>query len=63
MAIEILVACLVLALIIIAVLAVRVVVLRNNLRLFGEKLKEIEQQLTPKHLREEKSNEQKNEQS
>lgn len=53
MAIEILVACLVLALIIIAVLAVRVVVLRNNLRLFGEKLKEIEQQLTPKHLREE----------
>lgn len=62
MAVEILSACLVLAVLVIALLLIRVAILRNNLKLFGEKLKEIEQQLTPKHLREE-NNEQKNEQS
>lgn len=60
MAVEILSVCLVLAVLVIALLLIRVAILRNNLKLFGEKLKEIEQQLTPKHKREEKLDEQAN---
>jgi hypothetical protein len=61
MAVEILSACLVLAVLVIALLLIRVAILRNNLKLFGEKLKEIEKQLTPKHKLEEKLDEQANE--
>ena len=60
MATEILTACFILSVLVNILLITRVTILRNNLKLFGEKLKEIEQQLTPKHLREEKSDEQAN---
>lgn len=44
--------CLVVAVIAILVLSLRVVMLRKNLYLFGERLKEIEQKLSPKHKQE-----------
>lgn len=56
--VEILAICLVIAVIAIIILGVRVVVLRNNLYLFGERLKKIEQSLSPKH-KQEVQNEQK----
>lgn len=50
--VEILAICLVFAVIAIIILGVRVVVLRNNLYLFGERLKKIEKTLSPKHKQE-----------
>lgn len=49
---EILAILLVIAVIADIFLIVRVAVLRNNLSLFAERLKEIEQQLSPKHKKE-----------
>ena len=57
--VEILAICLVVAVIAVIILSVRVVVLRNNLYLFGERLKEIQQKLPPKQ-KQEVQNEQKN---
>lgn len=57
--VEILAICLVVAVIAVIILSVRVVVLRNNLYLFGERLKEIQQKLSPKQ-KQEVQNEQKN---
>ena len=59
MATEILTACFILSVLVNILLITRVAVLRNNLKLFGDKLHEIEQHLTPKHLKE-GINEQKN---
>ena len=50
--VEILAICLVIAVIAVIILSVRVVVLRNNLYLFGERLKEIQQKLSPKQKQE-----------
>ena len=60
MATEILTACFILSVLVNILLITRVTILRNNLNLFGEKLKEIEKQLTPKHKLEEKLDEQAN---
>ena len=60
MATEILTACFILSVLVNILLITRVTILRNNLKLFGEKLKEIEKQLTPKHKLEEKLDEQAN---